>query len=419
LAKCGEQLAVPEDRPARFRDVFSVGEFRVLWLAQVLSVAGDQLAAVGIAVLVFERTGSPAWTALTYAMTFLPDLVGGALLAGLADRFPRRRVMVTCDLVRAALVAIMAVPGQSVVFLVVMLAVVQLMAAPFLAARGAVLPAALAGDRYPAGVTITRITVQLGQVAGFAAGGAVVAAMGTRTTLLADAATFLFSAALVRSGSRLHRPPTAPHGLATTWLGTLRAGFSLVARDPRLRSLVGLACVCGAWVVPEGLAVPYAAQIHAGTSAVGWLMAASPAGMVTGMVLLQRFPPRARTRLLRPLAVASCAALLPTGLAPALAGAAVLWFASGVASAYSMITNAVFVQNVPDHARGQAIGLGQAALRLAQGAGIVGSGLLAQILTPGVVIAVAAAAGLIFALAMAAAWSHATASQPGAGHQRS
>jgi hypothetical protein len=323
--------------------------------------------------------------------------------------------MVTCDLVRAALVAVMAVPGQPVAFLVVMLAVVQLLSAPFLAARGAVLPAALTGDRYLAGVMITRITVQLGQVAGFAAGATIVAAVGTRMALVADAATFLFSAALVRAGSRLHRPPAAPQGLATTWRGTLRAGFSLVARDPRLRSLVGLACVCGAWVVPEGLAVPYAAQIHAGTRAAGWLMAASPAGMVTGMLVLQRFPPRARTRLLGPLAVASCAALLPTGLAPVLAEAAVLWFASGVASAYNMITNALFVQNVPDHARGQAIGLAQAALRLAQGVGILGSGLLAQFMTAGMAIAATAAAGLILALAMAAAWSRATPAKPVAG----
>lgn len=71
------------------------GEFRALWTAYALSVAGDQLAAVGLSVLVFDRTGSPAWAAATYAMTFLPDLTGGALLSGLADRFPRRRISST------------------------------------------------------------------------------------------------------------------------------------------------------------------------------------------------------------------------------------------------------------------------------------------------------------------------------------
>src|SRR6266700_2167076 len=95
------------DRPARFRDVFAVGQFRILWLANVQSRIGDQLARVALSVLVYDRTGSPAWTALTYAMTILPNLIGGALLAGLADRFARRAVMVIADVVRAVLVAVM------------------------------------------------------------------------------------------------------------------------------------------------------------------------------------------------------------------------------------------------------------------------------------------------------------------------
>jgi MFS family permease len=399
------------DRPARFRDVFAVREFRYLWLAQVFSVAGDQLAAVGVAILVYDRTHSPAWTALTYAMTYLPDLAGGALLAGLADRYPRRLVMVTADVVRAVLVAAMAMFEQSIVLLVVLLVAVQLLASPFTAARNAVLPAVLVDDRYVAGVTITRITQQLGLVLGFAVGAAIVAALGTPFALLVDAGTFVTSAVLVRLGSRLHRPSSAPGG-PQRWWATVRSGFVLVAADRRLRSLVGLACVSGAYVVPEGLAVPYAHEIHASTQAIGWLMAANPAGMVVGMLLLQRIRPDSRVRLMGPLAVATCVLLLPTGLAPVLAGAISLWFCSGVASAYNLITNATFVQNVPDHSRGQAVGLAQAALRVAQGIGIVGSGLLAQLVRPAQVVTLAALVGVVIAVATAAAWSRAVSPHP-------
>jgi MFS family permease len=399
--------ALPSERPARFRDVFVVREFSFLWAAQVFSVAGDQLAAVVVAVLVFDRTHSPAWTALTYAMTFLPDLVGGALLAGLADRFPRRRVMVICDIARAVLVGMMTIPGQPIVSLIVLLVVVQLLASPFLAARNAVLPAVLTGDRYVVSVTITRITNQLGQVIGFAVGATVVAFTGTSVALLADAVTFVVSAVLVRVGSALHRPPTAAGGQATWW-GTIRDGVMLVFRDPKLRSLLALACLCGAYIAPEGLAVPYAYEIRAGTQAVGWLMAAAPAGMVVGMLLLQRLAPAIRLRLLGPLAVASCAVLLPTALTPILAGTVGLWFLSGVASSFNMITNATFIQNVPDHSRGQAVGLGQAALRVSQGIGIVGSGLLAEVLAPSVVIALVAVVGIGLAIGAVGAWSRAS-----------
>jgi MFS family permease len=129
--------------------------------------------------------------------------------------------------------------------------------------------------------------------------------------------------------------------------------------------------------------------------------------MVVGMLILQRMRPETRVRLMGPLAVTTCVLLLPTGLTPTLGAAVALWTASGVASAYNLITNATFVQNVPDHSRGQAIGLAQAALRVAQGIGIVGSGLLAQLVPPAQVVALAALVGVVMAVATATAWSRA------------
>jgi predicted MFS family arabinose efflux permease len=396
-----------ERRPARFRDAFAVLEFRTLWTAYALSVGGDQLAAVALSVLVFNRTGSPAWAALTYALTFLPDLLGGPLLAGLADRFPRRTIMIIADVSRAVLVGLMAIPGQSIAVLVVLLFVVQLLSSPFNAARGAVVPALLRGDRYVAGMTVMRMTYQLGSVAGFAVGGAVLAGLGTSRALLIDALTFVASALLVSFGVQAHRPAGATASRRPSWWGTLSGGWQLVAHSPKLRSLIGLACVSGAYVTPEGLAVAYAAQVHGNAAAVGVLMAANPAGMVLGMLMLQRLRPSLRLTLFGPLAVATCAMLIPTWWAAGLAIAVVLWFLSGVGSAYNMITQATFVQNVPDHQRGQALGLAQTSLRVAQGVGIVGAGLLAQVLAPGTVVGLLGAVGVVIAALAANAWARA------------
>ena len=65
--------------PARWGQVFAHREYRGLWIAHGLSLAGDQLARVALAVLVFDRTGSALATAGAYAVTFLPWLVGGPL----------------------------------------------------------------------------------------------------------------------------------------------------------------------------------------------------------------------------------------------------------------------------------------------------------------------------------------------------
>src|SRR5438046_4192584 len=123
--------------PATFGAVFAVGEFRALWLAQVLSVAGDQLARVALTLLVFARTQSPLLAAVTFAASVIPTALGGVALSGIADRLPRREVMIACDLGRATLVATMALPGIPIAALVCLLFLVTLFRAPFTSAREA------------------------------------------------------------------------------------------------------------------------------------------------------------------------------------------------------------------------------------------------------------------------------------------
>jgi predicted MFS family arabinose efflux permease len=122
-----------------------------------------------------------------------------------------------------------------------------------------------------------------------------------------------------------------------------------------------------------------------------------------------------RLRLMGPLAIATCAILLPTAWAPMLAVSALLWVANGLFSSYDMVANATFVQIVPDASRGQAIGLAGAAMQGAQGLGVVVGGLIAQAVTPATVIGWAAIAGTVAALVAAAAWSRAASPLPRAG----
>jgi hypothetical protein len=128
------------------------GEFRALWTAQVLSVAGDQLARMTLTLLVYDPTRSSLLAAVTFVASLVPQFLGGVALAGLADRWPRREFMIVCDVARAVLVLIMALPGVPVAGLVGLLFVVTLVGAPFTAARAALYPDILAGDAYVLGI---------------------------------------------------------------------------------------------------------------------------------------------------------------------------------------------------------------------------------------------------------------------------
>ncbi|NBE95261.1 MFS transporter [Nonomuraea sp. KC401] len=398
-----------EGQQATYREVIAIKEFRALWYGQGLSLLGDQLAQVALAVLVYDRTGSALATAAVYALTYLPSIVGGPLLAGLADRFARRGVMLTCDLLRAALVAVMAVPGIPFWALCALVFLVVLLSAPFSAARAALLPEVLEGDMYVIGSALQNMTNQAVQMLGFAAGGAVIATMGPYRALALDAATFLGSALILVTG--VHRRPAAHNDGARPSMWTMtRAGARLVFGSKKLRTIVLFAWLCGFYILPEGLAVPYAATLHTGALPVpvitGLLMAAMPTGTVVGAFLFSRFvsPPH-RLRLMGWMAMLSCAPLIVTALRPPLAVVLAAWVLSGVGGAYQLAANAAFVQNVPAERRGQAFGLVQSGLMAVQGAGILVGGFAAERLGPEPVVALAGVAGLISAAVLAMVWT--------------
>ncbi|MFD1547150.1 MFS transporter [Nonomuraea guangzhouensis] len=403
-------------RQATYGEVIAIREFRALWYAQGLSLLGDQLAQVALAVLVYDRTRSPLATAAVYALTYLPTILGGPLLASLADRFARRGVMMTCDLLRAALVGVMALPGVPFPLLCGLVFLVVLLSAPFSAARAALLPEVLEGDRYVVGSALQNMTNQGIQMLGFAAGGAMIATIGPYRALALDAITFLGSALILVIRVR-PRPAAAREGARGSMWAMTRAGARLVFGDRKLRTLVLFAWLCGFYILPEGIAVPYAAKLSTGTLSLpvvtGLLMAAMPTGTAVGAFFFSRFvtPPR-RLRMMGWMAMLSCLPLVVTALRPPLAVVLAAWFLSGVGGAYQLAANAAFVQCVPADQRGQAFGLVQSGLMAVQGIGILIGGFAAERLGPEPVVALAGVIGVTAAAVLAILWSESRVETP-------
>jgi MFS family permease len=397
----------PLEQQASYREVFAIGEFRALFTAQVLSYAGDQFAQVAIAILVYTRTHSAFLTALAYALTYLPPIVGGPLLSGLADLFPRRRIMIVCDLVRAVLVAGMATPGVPFAVLCVLVFGTVLLGAPFTAARSALLPDVLPGDKFVLGSAIGNISFQASQILGFVAGAAVVAVVNPSRTLALDALTFLISALIVITWvKRRPAPPREDSSRLSLW-EIAREGAALVFRNPMLRSLVLFGWLAGFYILPEGLAAPYAYALGGHTLDVGLLMAAMPVGTVIGGFVFSRLmAPSTRIRVMGWLAMLSCAPLIGSAANPPLVVVLVLWALAGVGGAYQLAAAAAFVQSVPDSGRARAFGLAQSGLLAMQGLGILIGGAAAQAIGPHLVVALSGLLGLTSATLLALGWTH-------------
>jgi len=373
-------------------------------MAQFLSLIGDQLARVALTVLVYDRTRSALLAAVTFAASVVPTFIGGVTLAWLADRYPRRAVMIACDLARCALVLVMAVPGVPLAVLVALLFTVTLVGAPFASARAAIFPDVLTGDRYVVGTAVTLTTYQFAQVLGFGAGGALVGFFGTRTSLVIDAATFAGSALIVRV---LVRPRPAPGAAAGgipvgSRLAGIASGARLVLASRALLTPMLFGWLAAFYNAPEGVVTPLARTLGGGAVTVGVILAAEALGEAIGVLAFSRLvAPAVRLRLMGPLAVAACAVLVLFAWRPDLVVSLLILGASGLFASYQLAANAAFVTAAPQEQRSQAFGLAQGGMSLGQGTVMILAGAAAQHYFPARVIAVCGAVGAVLALAIA------------------
>lgn len=363
---------------------------------------------MAITLLVFNQTHSALLASIAFAASIVPTFVGGLTLSGLADRWPRQQVMIVCDLGRAALVGVMALPWMPIGLRVALLFLLTMIGAPFTSARAAIYPDILPGDKYVLGTAVTLTTLQFAQVIGFAVGGVAVGVFGVRVSLLADALTFIVSAIITRLWVR-PRPaassePEEP-GSSARFPGSasgLRSGVKLVFTSPALLIPMLLGWLSAFYNVPEGIAAPLGRALGGGDVAVGLILAAGAFGASLGAVAFGRLvPPHQRLRWMTPLAAMGCAVLILFIFQPPLLAALAILTVSGLFDCYQIAANAAFVSAVPRHKRSQAFGIAQGGMSLGQGAAMIFAGAAAQHYAPGDVIAATGVLGVVAAISVA------------------
>jgi MFS family permease len=388
-------------RAPGFSAVLAVPEFRALWFAEAQSVFGDQLAKVALTILVYDRTGSALLAAVVYALTFLSALAGGLGLSQLADRFPRRKLMVTCTLAQAVVVGLMALPGMPIAVLCVLVFAIGLVQSPAAAAQNAVTREVFTDDElYLRSQDLRGITTNTLMLLGLAGGGVLVVALGTSWALTIDAVTFLISTLVVHRYVKNRRVAGSNED---GWFTAAKWVFG----NRRMRLLLTLSWLVGLVVIPEGLVAPLAKELGASNAAVGWLLAADPLGFVVGTYVLSRFVSAGhRVKIMGLLAACSSATLIVFALTPHIAVAIVLLALAGAFGAYQITVSATFNTVVPNEIRGGAFGVIRTGLRVSQGIGVAIGGAVAEIIdSSSMTIAFAGILGVLIAVPAAVAWA--------------
>ncbi len=390
-------------------------EYRGLIFAQLTSEFGDQIAAIALSFLVFHRSNSAFYAALTYAVSYIPQILGGAFLGSLADRLPRKGLMMVCDAGRgiavAAMVLLTANASVPLWTLFVLVLSSAFLAPPFQSARQSLLPEVFAdNDDYVAALSFSRVLHQFDQVVGFAVGGLIIALVSPRGALLIDTVTFGASFVYVWLFV-VRRPAVAASSRITlpSMAADMVEGMRLVFRDPARRALVLLVSGGLLFVIaPEGLAIAYAAEKQGGARAAGLLTAAGPLGMVAGAWALARFvKPRTQAELLLPLVAACMVPLAATWFSPPLWLAFVLWTITGMFQAFMIPTIAAFNLVTDASARGRANGLAAACVSLAQAVGLALWGAIGYWQGAAHAVALAGIVGIVTVLALWVRWPRA------------
>jgi MFS family permease len=215
-------------------------QFSAFWIGQTLSLFGDRLHQIALAVLVLGVTGSAFATGLVFLAATLPNLLLGPIAGTFVDRWDHKRVLIVSDLARGALVLLVPLAVARDIVLVYPLAfLITTVSLFFRPAKSAVVPRLVHADDLLAANSATWTGETLADLGGYPLAGLLVAFLGTELALAfwIDAATYAISALLIAG---IAIPPVvrevAPRvgGAIHTFLDELADGWRALRRQPVL-----------------------------------------------------------------------------------------------------------------------------------------------------------------------------------------
>ena len=378
-----------------YRDVLRNRSFLAVIVSSLVTMLGNSVAQVALAVVIYQRTSSPLLSTLTFTLGMAPYLLSAYLVPRL-EHVPARRLMIACSLVQASAYVGMAVPGMPIAGILGLLFVAGLVAAVSSGTRAALLPDLLgAGEGYVLGRSLLRLISQTSQILGLALGGALLLVLSPDGTLAGVAGACATSAVLLRTGL------PALVGVLTSSRERARGTSSFA--DPTRRALILLS-----WAVPtvavasEALAVPYVASLGLPASRAGLLLWAAPAGSVLAELLTVRFLSHHR-RERATVALAAVVMAVPIGYLfhPGAVVAAVLLGGSSLGFGYTLGLDSRILTATPAVLRRRVLSTAQSGMMVLQGLGFALAGALAQVLPVQTVAPLISTVGLVLLAVLA------------------
>jgi len=284
--------------------VLGIRDFRLLLTDRLIAPASVGFSIVGVSFAVLKATGSAADLSYVLAAQIAPSLVF-ALLGGVAaDRFPPQRVIIAANLLMAlgeGTFGLLALTSSPPLWAMIGLeAITGTGVAIFYPASQALLPRLVPRDLLQEASAISRLVMNVGQMAGAAIAGLLVAAAGAGWALVLCGIGMVSTIPMLLA-IRGSRPVTGqeataadPDGAPRSMLNELREGWSEFRSHTWLWVIVAQFCVVMmAWYGAFSVLGPVVAREHlGGPAAWGAITAADAFGLIAGGLAALRFTPR-------------------------------------------------------------------------------------------------------------------------------
>jgi MFS family permease len=338
----------------------SVRNFRLYFIAQMISVSGTWMQSVAQAWLVLHLTGRGVDVGVVVGLQFLPMLLFGPLGGLVADRTDKRTLLFitqTAGAVQALVLGVLVVTGTAVLgevyALAAVLGVVNLFDNP---ARQTFMIEMVGRDGLPNGVSLNAVVMNASRIVGPAIGGVIITAFGLGVCFLVNAASYL---AVIVALAMMRTDELAPSPAVARSKGQVRAGFRYAWHTPVVRSTLATVTLIGifAYNFTVTLALLAKGTFHGTAGTYAAMTSCMGIGAVVGgLVAAHRGRPS--LRLLERLGLAFGALLAAVALAPTLLVADLLMVPMGAASlAFIATANATLQLSTEPAMRGRVMAL--------------------------------------------------------------
>ena len=352
----------PGQSIARTFSSFRSRNYRLFWFGQLLSVTGTWMGRVAQSWLILNLTDSSFALGLVTALQFTPIMIFSLFGGVLADRLPKRGMLVITQAVMAAqalLLAVLVSTGSVQIWHVYVLATVLGLASAFdNPTRQAFVIEMVGPESLANAVALNSSLFNTARIVGPSIGGALIAAFGIAVPFYLNAVSYLavIGGLLLMRPAELHNVPTPTRGPVLT---RMREGISYAARTPSIALVLIMMVFLGTFGYNFNLVLPLIARYVLGTNAfgLGGLLTALGVGSLMaalGMAYVNR--PTERIFLVGAIAFTILLGLL--GLMQALLPTLILLVLLGVASiAVTATANSRLQLLTPGDYRGRVMSL--------------------------------------------------------------